>query len=409
VLPPPQPTAILWVVLDDAELTRLASDLESDRVERKRNAKDVDKISEAICAFANDLPGHGAPGVLFVGIENDGSCANLAVTDELLLSLSDRRSDGNIVPLPEISVRRWRHGTCEVAVVEVLPSRSPPVRYKGRVCVRVGPRRAYASADEERRLNERRRGHDLPFDARAVPSASLADLDLVRFEQEYLPLAVAPDVLAENGRPREQQLTSLRFATTDGTPSVTGILAIGRDPRAFIPGAYVEFLRIAGADLTAPIQDEKLLGGTLGDQVRALDTLLDLNVRTSVDIVGADVEQRRADYPKRALQQLLRNAVMHRNYETSNAPVRVYWFEDKIEIHSPGGPFGQVSIERFGTPGLTDYRNPGVAEVLRVLGFVQRFGVGIATARKLLAANGNPPLEYAVTEANVVATVRARA
>jgi ATP-dependent DNA helicase RecG len=215
-------------------------------------------------------------------------------------------------------------------------------------------------------------------------------------------------VLEENGRPREQQLASLRFATTDGIPTVTGVLAVGRDPRFFVPGAYIEFLRIAGMDLAAPIQDEKLLAGTLGDQIRALDTLLDLNTRTSVDLTSGDLEQRRADYPKRALQQLLRNAVMHRNYETSNAPVRVYWFDDKIEIHSPGGPFGQVSIERFGTPGLTDYRNPGVAEVLRVLGFVQRFGVGIATARSLLMANGNPPLEYAVTEANVVATVRAR-
>ncbi len=395
-------------MLNDAELTRLVLDLESDRVERKRNARDTEKISEVICAFANDLPGHRLPGVLFVGIEDDGTCAGLPVTDQVLLSLSDRRSDGNIVPLPEMTVRRWRHGTCDVAVVEVLPAVAPPIRYKGRVCVRVGPRRGYASADEERRLNERRRGHDLPYDARPVPSATLEDLDLARFREEYLPAAVAPEVLEENGRPLEQQLASLRFTTADGVPTASGVLAIGRDPRRFVPGAYIQFLRIDGVGLDAPVRDDKLLEGTLSDQLRALDALLDINIRTAVDIGSGDIESRHADYPKRALQQLMRNAVMHRNYETSNAPVRVYWLEDRIEIHSPGGPFGQVTIDLFGTPGLTDYRNPGVAEVLRTLGFVQKFGVGIETARSTLSANGNPPPRFEVTEAYIAVIVRCR-
>ena len=57
---------------------------------------------------------------------------------------------------------------------------------------------------------------------------------------------------------------------------------------------------------------------------------------------------------------------------------------------NPGGPFGEVTIETFGQPGLTDYRNPNLAEAMRVLGFVQRFGYGIPLARRLLQENGNP-------------------
>ena len=53
---------------------------------------------------------------------------------------------------------------------------------------------------------------------------------------------------------------------------------------------------------------------------------------------------------------------------------------DRIEILSPGGPFGQVTVENFGQPGIVDYRNPNLAEAMRVLGLVQRFGVGIAIA-----------------------------
>ena len=53
---------------------------------------------------------------------------------------------------------------------------------------------------------------------------------------------------------------------------------------------------------------------------------------------------------------------MHRTYEATNAPVRVNWFDDRIEIISPGGPFGSVSDANFGEPGVTDYRNPNLAE-----------------------------------------------
>ena len=44
-----------------------------------------------ICAFANDLPNHNKPGILFVGVNDDGTCANLPITDKLLLELSNIR------------------------------------------------------------------------------------------------------------------------------------------------------------------------------------------------------------------------------------------------------------------------------------------------------------------------------
>jgi ATP-dependent DNA helicase RecG len=130
---------------------------------------------------------------------------------------------------------------------------------------------------------------------------------------------------------------------------------------------------------------------------------------TSVDITAGPREERRSLYPVPALQQLVRNAVMHRTYEATNAPVRVYWYDDRIEITSPGGPFGTVSAENFGEPGVADYRNPNLAEALRVLGFVQRFGFGLAIARRALAENGNPPLELSVQPSHVTAIVRSAA
>jgi ATP-dependent DNA helicase RecG len=109
-----------------------------------------------------------------------------------------------------------------------------------------------------------------------------------------------------------------------------------------------------------------------------------------------------------ALQQLTRNAIMHRGYQTTHAPVRITWFVDRVEIQNPGGPFGQVNCQNFGNPGITDYRNPHVAEAMKNLGFVQRFGVGIQIARRELAVNGNPEPEFNVEQSHVLVIVRER-
>ncbi|MDF5732907.1 MAG: ATP-binding protein, partial [Rhizonema sp. PD38] len=132
--------------MNDRELEVLLNDLESDRVERKASISDKGKLCEAICAFANDLPNHQKPGVLFIGINDNGSCANLAIDDKLLLTLSSMRSDGNILPFPTIIVQKRTICGCELAAVIVEPSDAPPVRFNGRVWIRVGPRRATATA-----------------------------------------------------------------------------------------------------------------------------------------------------------------------------------------------------------------------------------------------------------------------
>ena len=99
---------------------------------------------------------------------------------------------------------------------------------------------------------------------------------------------------------------------------------------------------------------------------------------------------------------------MHRTYEGTNTPVRVLWLEDRIEIINPGGPYGSVIAEDFGLPGVVDYRNPFLAEAMRVLGLVQRFGLGIQAAKRALLENGNPELEFQLKSNWVHCIVRAR-
>ena len=74
--------------MTDAELEALLNDIESDRVERTESLSDPGKVKKVICAFANDMPNHKNPGVVFVGVKDDGACAGLSITDELLSTLA---------------------------------------------------------------------------------------------------------------------------------------------------------------------------------------------------------------------------------------------------------------------------------------------------------------------------------
>ena len=394
--------------MEDSILINLLNDIESDRIERKASINDIDRISEAICAFANDLPNHRQPGVVFIGVNDNGTCSNIPITDRLLLTLAELHSNGNILPFPMMTVQKKQLNGCELAIIVVEPSDDPPVRFRGRTYVRVGPRRAIATVQEERHLSEKRRFRNQPYDIQPISYATVNDLDLELFRRVYLPSALPVDILEENHRSFEQQLLSMRFSTIEPEvkPTTLGILVLGKDPRQFMPGAYIQFIRFDGAELTDSIKDQKEINGPLPDLLRIADETLQVNIATALDITTQLADSRHPDYPIRALQQLVRNAILHRTYEGTNAPVRIYWYADRIEIYNPGGPYGAVTRENFGTPGITDYRNPHLAEVMKNLGYVQRFGIGISLARQELEKNGNPPLEYNVEASHVLAIIR---
>lgn len=383
-----------------AELRALMADTESELVERKSVLAGTarERIREAICAFANDVQGHGRPGVVFLGLEDDGSPSGMTISEQVLATLADMKTDGNILPQPTMSVEKHATPGGEVASITVWPSDSPPVRYAGRIWVRIGPRRGLASAQDERILNERRKTRDAHFDILPVPGARLEDLNLRRFELEYLPAAFSREVLSANDRSLEERLAALRMIVSlfDPRPTLTGLLALADQPQRHVPGAYVQFLRIGGEDLTDPILDSAACRGDLRGLTKELGLHLRSHNRVAVDFRSGPTERRYPDYPIRALEELTNNAIMHRAYEGTNAPIHVYWFDDRIEITSPGGPSGNVTVDNFGQPGLVDYRNPNLAEAMRVLNLVQRFGVGLPVARQELHDNGQHEPEFDV-------------
>lgn len=392
-------------MLTKAQLMELLSDLESDRVERTVSISDTDKFCQAICAFANDLPNHRQPGYLLVGVRDDGSLSGLKVSDRLLQNLGDIRSNGNILFPPAMTVSKFELEGGEVAVVEVLPSDMPPVRYKGRVYIRVGPRKAIANEQEERILSERRTAASRHFDARPCVEAKLEDLALGQFDA-YRREAVDAETIVANHREIEQQLASLRMYDLErACPTNAGILLFGKNPRFFMAGAYVQYLKLPGTDLTETPEDQAEISGDLSSTLRELELRIKTLVHTSMRQISALEERVLPDYPEWALRELLMNAVMHRNYE-SNTPVRFYVFSNHIEIHSPGGLYGEATKSNF--PMRNSYRNPVVAEAMKSLGFVNRFGYGVQRAQALLKENGNREADFVFDEHTVLVNIYRR-
>jgi len=396
----------------DDELIAMLHDLESDYAERKESfaGETPKRAREAICAFANDLPNHNKAGVLFIGATDDGKPSGLQVTDRLLLTLSDMKTDGNILPFPVITVEKRILEGAEMAVVSVLPSDSTPVKFDGRIWIRTGPRRALANEQEERILCEKRLRKNVPFDLRPVYGSAINDLSRGFFEDEYLPMAVAKEILDANNRSYEERLAACRMIVSveDTTPTFIGLMAIGKKPRYHLGASYIQFLRVDGFDPMAPIIDEQEIEGRIAEMYRLAEMKFKAYNKKSLDALSGLPHIETNDYPATAFKQILCNAILHRSYEGTNAPIHCYWYNDRIEITSPGGPFGYVTVDNFGKPGSFDYRNINLAEVMKNLDLGQRFGYGLKWAKETMEENGNPPIEFDVNNSNICCTLKIR-
>src|SRR5512142_1478110 len=350
------------------DLALLLGTQETATLEFKREATDRRAIRKAICALANDLPGLGG-GDLIIGVDDKGKpVGGVDVSDAALLKITEYRDQGLILDRPSMVVSAEKFQGTDVVRVRVNASRTPPVRCENIVYVRPGPSTRQATRDDERVLSERRRSLDTPFDVRVIEDGDLDELDLELFRAEYLPQTVDQSVLDENHRSVDQQLASLRLADVDGTPTVLGLLLVGLSPTTRLPGAYVQFVRYEGSDVGGAILDDQDIRSNILGTAERLEAVLKGHLHTRLVDAGGFREEQRPTYPFDALREVCINAIMHRNYESSNAPVRIAWFDDRIEVTNPGGPFGQVRADNFDR--VNDYRNPSLAAAMKSLGYV---------------------------------------
>ncbi len=360
-------------MIGKGELLELLTDIESARVERTTSTKNTDKFGEAICAFANDLPNYQKFGYLIIGADDKtGKLSGLKVTDELLQNLAGIRTDGNIVPPPILSVEKFSFEEGELAVVEVAPHFQPPVRYKGRVWIRNGPRKAIANEGEERILSEKRSSFARAYETQPCHDSNIDDLSLDIFKLSYLPSAIDEETLERNHRDIKEQLASLKFFDLKADkPTNTGIIMFGKNPRFFLSGNYIQYVRFKGNEMTDEVDFAKEFSGDLSTELRVLDDFIQYQIiKEKLEQVSTLRERKIENYPHWAIRELLLNAIVHRDYQSS-APIKFYEFPNRIEIMNPGGLYGNARPENF--PNMNDYRNPELASIIKNLGYVNKF------------------------------------
>ena len=269
----------------------------------------------------------------------------------------------------------------EMFWLEVTPSVLPPVRYRGRTFIRIGPRKDIATREEEEILAERRSYNFPIMDNTPCCQASIDDINQDLFFKYYLPKAVANGTVVKNNRSIKDWMSSLRlYNKVYDSPTYAALLLFGNDPRRFMPGAFIQYARWGGDDNASVIMNQRIFQGNLCSLLPQLDSFIDMAIVQKRPIpVSALREEIVCNYPKWALREILMNAIMHRDYE-SNAPIKFYQYPGRIEIINHGGLYGMARPENF--PTVNDYRNPAVAEGMQILGYVNMLNHGIPEVQR---------------------------
>jgi len=183
------------------------------------------------------------------------------------------------------------------------------------------------------------------------------------------------------------------------------LLLFGKNVEFYLNFAFVMYVRYDGVDMGAEILNNREFHGDLLSILRDLDRFAKELPTAHPVQTSALRETTVYDYPPIALRELFMNAVLHRAYDQPSY-IRILQFQDRIEIQSPGPLYGLATPANF--PRQTSYRNPVIAEAMKTLGFVNRFGRGVERAQTALATNGSPPAEFEFGDMFFGGTVRTR-
>ena len=305
-----------------------------------------DELADELAAFANS---HG--GVLVLGVDDKTRGIlgipeqHLDMVERFVYQLCHDSIDPPIAPI--IDALRLPAATGEDAVViKIDVPRSLFVhRSPGGYLYRVGSTKRVMSPEYLARLFEQRsQTRIIRFDEQIVPLAGLHDLEPDLWERFLTP---------RSRDEREGFLSKLHMvrADDDGTlrPTVAGVLMAPKDPRQWLPNAYIQAVSYRGAGIrvgeyTDPYQlDAADISGPLDLQVVEACQFVAKNMKTA-----AFKDQGRLDRPQfdmTAVFEALVNAVAHRDYSIHGSKVRLRLFSDRLELHSPGSIPNTMTVE----------------------------------------------------------------
>lgn len=360
---------------------------------------DADALAEVLIAFAN-----GDGGTVLVGVSARGG-VNDSLLDEDVEDVL-RQALGQCRPPVRTEWKRveTRHGM--VITLEVPRSTELHTLADGRVLIRSGTKNRPLGGDEVRHLAATKSSGD--FETEGVAGATRADLDdeiiaqyiAKREEKQRRPIS----------RSIEEILVEIGATTERGDPTVAGILLFGRNPQGFIPQSGLVFVRFEGSEARGPgglpgYSRREEIGGPLSQLIESAWQATWEEMRVGAVVKGL-VREETTEYPPFAVREALVNAVCHRDYRLSGRRIEVRMFDDRLEVISPGGLPGYITLDNIVEEHFS--RNPRIVAGLFQWGFIEELGLGIDRMIEEMLQAGHPtptfraaPYSFTVSLASV--------
>jgi ATP-dependent DNA helicase RecG len=177
-------------------------------------------------------------------------------------------------------------------------------------------------------------------------------------------------------------------------PTNAGILLFGKDPQQFLRGSDITAARFAGGEMGDVFMRQDITG-TLPQQIRRAETFLVDNLRKGVQLGSNMARTEQLEYPLKAVRELVVNAVAHRDYSIHGDGIRLYVFSDRLEITSPGGLPGPVTVDNIVDERFS--RNSAIVQVLSDMGFIERLGYGVDRVIALMREESLPEPKFEET------------
>lgn len=345
--------------------TLLARD-EDSTLEFKREATHAEALAAEIVAFANT-----AGGTILFGVEDDSTVCGCDAKklEERIAIICRQNVDPPIIPV----ITKLEHDGLQILSLYI--PRSPYVvsTQDAKFYIRVGSTKRQPSKEELARLFQRSR--QLQFDETVIETATLDDIDLARVELFLQGLKQSG--IKESKLPLENLLRNLRIMKTEERgvfPTVAGLLTFGKEPQSYLPGAEILAAFYRGDTRIGEVLDQKNIGGTVAEQISGAVSFVQKNMRVGSIIKGA----KRVEFPEyslEAVREAVTNAVAHRNYSLLGSGIRLFMYDDRLEVSSPGGLPNTLTLESIKVVQFA--RNQLLASYLAGLGFMEKRGEGI--------------------------------
>ncbi|MDI6735949.1 MAG: putative DNA binding domain-containing protein [bacterium] len=366
------------------ELYEKISKGENLHTEFKEILPDNETLARAIVCFANTDGGQ-----IIIGISDKKKMVGLESSDAGLLRIDDvafNRCEPPITILAEtIKVEDKT-----ILIVNVPRGTQRPYRTKSGVYyIRSGNRCRQASWEEVRRLYQT--SESIYFDECPIPQSAITDIDLDYFKsfvKKYIGLATEEGLL-------ENYMLNLKILTEEKKPTVAGMLFFGKKPQIFMPESKIITAYISGKDISIPPSDKKDIIGKIEEIIDSTIKFLRLYLKQTHRIEGFKPEIY-PEIPEDVLREGLVNAIAHRDY-TIMASIRLFIFEDRVEIITPGKLPDSVTLESMKIGVSHTLRNPKIYNFLYKIGMVTDLGSGVYRMMKKMKDLGRE-IELLLTE-----------